>query len=130
MRTGANGVSLSMKARNVDLEITAATVSLAPSGSAYLDFTVDNLGPVTEHLALVSVPGSGSGTLTGAAAGNGALSTAGIQIASGGSTVFDAKAPSIVLPPVKGLKAGATLPVLLEFGIAGLVHLDVPVRAA
>ncbi|MEY9962126.1 hypothetical protein ABIA33_000147 [Streptacidiphilus sp. MAP12-16] len=130
MRTGADGVSLSMKARNVDLEITGATVRFDPSGTARLDLTVHNQGPVTEHLALVSLPGGGQATLQGGTAPSGSLSTAGVRLDAGSSTAFGAKAPSIVLPPVKDLRAGGTLRVMLMFGIAGLVDLDVPVRAA
>ncbi|MBC3843704.1 hypothetical protein GXW82_36265 [Streptacidiphilus sp. 4-A2] len=95
-----------------------------------MDFTVDNEGPVTEHLAVVSVPGIGQAALQGSSGPVNALSTAGIMIDSGSSATFGAAAPSVELPSAKGLKAGGTSPVLLEFGIAGLVHLTVPVKAA
>jgi hypothetical protein len=134
VHTSADGVSLSLTARNVDLEISAATVRLSASGAAYVQLTVRNLGPVTEHLALVSTPSGGVGTLKGGNTPSGSLSTAGVRLDSGSSTDFGAPSattsPSIVLPPDKDLKAGATEPVMLMFGIAGLVHLDLPVRTA
>jgi hypothetical protein len=131
--TDASGASLTMRARNVDLAITGATVRLEPSGTARLELTVRNAAPEAEHLSLVTVPGGGRATLQGGtdASGHSApLSTAGVQLSSGGSTTFGAQAPSIVLPPVKGLRAGATLTVSLLFGVAGLVQLDVPVKPA
>ncbi|QMU72945.1 hypothetical protein [Streptacidiphilus sp. P02-A3a] len=128
--TGADGTDWSTQARNVDLSIKNAVVQLGASGTARLYFTVDNAGPVTEHLAVVSVPGLGQATLQGSAGPVNALSTAGIMIDSGSSAVFGAGAPAVVLPSAKGLTPGGTTPVLLEFGIAGLVHLTVPVKAA
>ena len=127
--TSADGTNWSMRARNVDLSIKDAVVELAPSGTARLDFTVDNEGPVTEHLAVVTVPGMGQATLQGSAGPANALSTAGIMIDSGTSATFGTSAPSVVLPSAKGLAPGGTSPVLLDFGIAGLVHLTVPVKA-
>jgi hypothetical protein len=127
--TSADGTDWSMRARNVDLTIKDAVVELGPSGQARLDFTVDNEGPVTEHLSVVSVPGMGQATLEGSAGPVNALSTAGIMIDSGSSATFGAGTPSVVLPSGNGLKAGGTSPVLLEFGVAGLVHLTVPVKA-
>jgi hypothetical protein len=134
LSSSADGVSLSMKARNVDLEISAASVRLEPSGAAYVQLTVRNDGPVTEHLALVSVAGGGQATLKGGTALSGSLTTAGVLLGSGSSVGFGApsgsKEPSILLPAGTGRKAGGTEPVMLEFAIAGLVHLDLPVRAA
>ncbi|MFC1413904.1 hypothetical protein ACEZCY_32620 [Streptacidiphilus sp. N1-12] len=132
LSSGPDGVSLSMKARNVDLQLDAASVRLDPSGTAHLDLTVRNLGPVAEHLSLVSVVGGGQATLKGGAAATGPLTTAGILLDSGSSTGFDSgpKNPSILLPADTSRKAGGTESVMLMFGIAGLVHLDLPVRAA
>jgi hypothetical protein len=127
--TDAAGTSWSMRARNVDLAIKNAAVHLGPSGTARLEFTVDNEGPVAEHLDTVSVPGLGQATLQGSAGAANALSTAGVLIYSGGSATFGTAAPSVTLPPSKDLKAGGTTQVLLVFGIAGLVHLTVPVLA-
>ena len=128
--TSADGTDWSTRARNVDLSIKDALVELGPAGTARLYFTVDNQGPVTEHLAVVSVPGLGQATLQGSAGPVNALSTAGIMIDSGSSATFGAGAPSVAPPSAKGLRAGGSTPVLLEFGIAGLVHLTVPVKAA
>jgi hypothetical protein len=128
--TSADGTDWSMQARNVDLAITDAVVRLGPAGTARLDFTVDNKGPVTEHLAVVTVPSQGQATLQGSAGPVNALSTAGIMIDSGDVAVFGPGAPSVQLPSAKGLAAGGTTPVLLDFGIAGAVHLTVPIKAA
>lgn len=127
--TSADGTSWSMVARNVDLTITDAAVHLGASGTARLEFSVDNKGPVTEHLAMVSVPGLGQANLVGSTGPVNALSTAGIMIDSESSATFGTSAPAVALPSTKGLTAGGTTPVLLEFGIAGLVHLTVPVLA-
>ncbi len=127
--TSADGTSWSMRARNVDLTITDAAVHLGAAGTARLEFTVDNKGPVTEHLAMVSVPGLGQANLVGSTGPVNALSTAGIMIDSQSSATFGTSAPAVALPSTKGLTAGGTTPVLLEFGIAGLVHLTVPVLA-
>ncbi|MHA6762349.1 hypothetical protein [Streptacidiphilus sp. PAMC 29251] len=138
LSTSADGVSLSMKARNVDLQIDTASVRIDPAGTAYVDLTVRNLGPAAEHLAVVSVAGGGQATLKGGSAATGPLTTAGILLDSGSSTGFDApgatgsatKDPSILLPADPSRKVGGTESVMLVFGIAGLVHLDLPVRAA
>lgn len=127
--TSADGTSWSMVARNVDLTITDAAVHLGASGTARLEFTVDNKGPVTEHLGMVSVPGLGQANLVGSTGPVNALSTAGIMIDSDSSATFGTSAPAVALPSTKGLTAGGTTPVLLEFGLAGLVHLTVPVLA-
>ena len=126
--TDAAGTTWSMRARNVDLAIKDAAVHLGASGTtALLEFTVDNQGPVAEHLDLVSVPGIGQATLQGSTGATNALSTDGVVIYSDSSATFGTKAPSITLSTVKGLKAGGTTQVLLEFGVAGLVRLTVPV---
>jgi hypothetical protein len=134
LSSSADGVSLSMKARNVDLEISAASVRLEPSGAAYLDFTVSNQGPATEHLALVSVASGGQATLKGGSSLSGSLTTAGVLLGSGSTVGFGAPSgaqePSILLPADASRKAGGTESVMVEFAIAGLVHLDLPVRAA
>jgi len=128
--TSADGTDWSTEARNVDLAITDAVVQLGPSGTARLDFTVDNKGPVTEHLAVVTVAGQNQATLQGSAGPINALSTAGIMIDSDSSVTFGAGSPSVQLPTAKGLTAGGTTPVLIDFAIAGAVHLTVPIKAA
>lgn len=134
LRSSADGVSLSMKARNVDLEISGATVRVDPSGTAYVQMNVRNLGPVAEHLGLVSLADGSQATLKGDTAPAGSLSTAGVRLESGATTAFGAPSsaaqPSITLPGGTAVKAGATEPVMLMFGIAGLVRLDLPVRTA
>lgn len=132
LRSSADGVELSMKARNVDLDISGAAVVLDPSGTAYVRMTVRNLGPAAEHLGMVSFDDGSQATLKGDTAPVGSLSTAGVRLESGVATAFgapsSAKQPSIALPAGTAVKAGGTEPVMLMFGIAGLVRLDLPVR--
>ena len=133
LSSSADGVSLSMKARNVDLRISGASVRVDPSGAAYVVLTVNNRGPVTEHLALVSLAGGAQAVLKGGKTLSGSLTTAGVLLGSGSSVGFGApsgsKDPSILLPADTSRKVGGTESVMVEFAIAGLVHLDLPVRA-
>ncbi|RAG87103.1 hypothetical protein DN069_03035 [Streptacidiphilus pinicola] len=122
---GPEGTDFSVQGRNVDLRITQAAVRLGTTGGAQLQMGVDNAGPVTEHLALAAVEGKVA-TLDGTA--NNAKSTAGVLIASGTTASFGAAdGPKIVLTNGAALKVGGTVPVMLQFGIAGMVRIDVPV---
>ncbi|MFC5907769.1 hypothetical protein [Streptacidiphilus monticola] len=128
VRTSADGTDLSVRGRNVDLRLTQVAVRLGPSGPR-LDLTVDNEGPVTEHLALASVDGT-QATLHGGATADTGLSPAGVRIAPAAKVAFGtANAPSATLPTTATLKAGEDVPVMLQFGIAGMIRLQVPVLA-
>lgn len=122
---GPDGTDYSVTGRNVDLRITKAAVHLGATGGAQLEMGVTNAGPVTEHLALAAVQGKVA-TLDGTA--NNAKSTAGVLIASGSTAAFGAaNGPKIVLTNGAALKSGGTVAVMLQFGIAGMVRIDVPV---
>jgi hypothetical protein len=124
--TGADGTDLTLQGRNVDLRITKAAVHLGAPGGAQLEMSVDNAGPVTEHLAVALVSGTPA-DLKGAPATN-PLSTAGVLVASGSTASFGApNGPQIVLANGAALKSGGTVAVMLQFGVAGMVRLDVPV---
>ncbi|WP_052438991.1 hypothetical protein [Streptacidiphilus jiangxiensis] len=126
--TGADGTDFSVTSRNVDLKIIKAAVHLGASGGAQLEMGVTNAGPVTEHLAVVAVEGKRA-TLQGAPATN-PLSVAGVLIASGSTASFGAaNGPRVVLTNGAALKVGGTVPVMLQFGVAGMVRIDVPVLA-
>jgi hypothetical protein len=109
----------------VDLRIDKAAVHLGAAGGAQLEMGVTNSGPVTEHLAVAAVQGKVA-TLEGATAN--AKSIAGVLIASGSTASFGApNGPKVLLTNGAALKAGGTVPVMLQFGIAGMVTIDVPV---
>ncbi|WP_037602287.1 hypothetical protein [Streptacidiphilus rugosus] len=127
--TGADGTNLSLRGRNVDLRITKAAVHLGASGGAQLGLAVDNAGPVTEHLALASVDGVQAKLVGGDPKAN-PLSVAGVLIASGTTAQFGVPgAPKIVMTNGAALKPGGTVPVMLQFGVAGMIRMDVPVLA-
>ncbi|WP_042390498.1 hypothetical protein [Streptacidiphilus melanogenes] len=125
---GADGTDYAVQGRNVDLKITKAAVHLGAAGGAQLQMGVTNSGPVTEHLALVAVQGQVA-TLDGTA--NNAKSVAGVLIASGSTASFGAaNGPKVVLTNGAALKPGGTVAVMLQFGIAGMVRIDVPVLSS
>jgi hypothetical protein len=128
VRTSSDGTDLSLEGRNVDLQISKAAVHLAAPGGAQLEMKVTNAGPVAEHLAVASV-GPHVANVTGSAANP--LSVAGVLIEGyNGTAQFGAAGgPEITLPAGDAPKAGSTVTVMLQFGVAGMVRLDVPVLA-
>jgi hypothetical protein len=113
----------------VDLKISKAAVHLGAAAGAQLEMSVTNAGPVTEHLAVALMDGHPA-TLTGAATMN-PLSTAGVVIPAGATGAFGVPhGPAIVLTNGTALKAGGTATVMLQFGIAGLIKLDVPILSS
>jgi hypothetical protein len=113
-------------ANGVDLRLSGATAHLDSTGSGDLSMTVENSGSVAEHLDMVGTSDGGRGTLTGGSGtGSGAMATSGIQILPGGKAGFGAgRGPRIHLTRVHGVTAHGTLPIVLEFGVAGLVRLQ------
>ncbi|MBF9068098.1 hypothetical protein [Streptacidiphilus fuscans] len=129
VRTSADGTDLSLQGRNVDLQIAKAAVHLAAAGGAQVEMTVTNAGPVTEHLAVASV-GPHVANITGSSANP--LSVAGVLIEGyNGTAQFGAAdGPKITLPAGDAPKAGSKVTVMLQFGVAGMIRLDVPVLAS
>ncbi|MFR0355594.1 hypothetical protein [Streptomyces sediminimaris] len=117
---------------DVDLTITDAVAHLDHSGDGSLSMAVRNDDGVPEHLAMVSTPDGGRGRLTGAksAEGNGSLSTAGILLRDGTTVTFGAGGPRVLLHHVQGVTARHTLPVALQFGVAGLVRFQARVASS
>ncbi|GHJ38508.1 hypothetical protein [Streptomyces sp. TS71-3] len=113
-------------ANGVDVRVGRAVAHLDRSGSGSLSMTVENSGSVAEHLDMVGTPGGGRGTLSGGSgSGNGALSTAGIAFLPGGRTSFGTgRGPRIRLVHSHGVTRAGTLPIVLEFAVVGLVHLQ------
>jgi hypothetical protein len=110
----------------VDLRITHAVAHLGSSGAGTLAMTVYNGGDAPDHLDMVGTPGGGRGTLEGARDGvvDGSLSTAGVLIPVNSTVTFGSKSgPVVRLPAGHGATAAHTLPLVLEFGNARLVHL-------
>ncbi|WP_328935006.1 MULTISPECIES: hypothetical protein [unclassified Streptomyces] len=123
---------LSVHTADIDLTITSAVVHLDRSGDGTLSMSVRNGGAVPEHLGMVATPDEGRGVLVGrrSAEGNGSLSTAGILLLSGTTVAFHGKRPRVELHHVRGITAGHTLPVSLQFAVAGLVRLQVRVASS
>lgn len=115
---------------DVDLTITDAVAHLDRSGDGSLTMRVRNEDGVPEHLGMVATPDGGRGDLVGGKSveGNGSLSTAGILLLSG-TTVTFRSGPSVLLHHVRGVTARHTLPLALQFGVAGLVHLQARVSS-
>jgi hypothetical protein len=73
---------------------------------------------------MVATPNGGRATLRGNSTGNGSLSTSGVLLNPGTTVTFGGQnGPAVQLPDVNGAVAGGTLPLTLQFGVAGLVHL-------
>ncbi|MGW7007785.1 hypothetical protein ACWGCW_34535 [Streptomyces sp. NPDC054933] len=107
-----------------DLAIHEAVAHIGPSGTGQLTMTVRNNGSVPEHLAMVATPNGGRATLRGSDTANGSLSTSGILLRAGTTITFGGQGgPSILLPKVN-VTTSHTLPLTLQFGVAGLVHLQ------
>jgi hypothetical protein len=123
--TGSAGAGqVHVIAPDVDLSITHAVAHLDASGSGTVTMTVRNAAGVPEHLDMVGTPDGGRGRLTGGSDGaDGSLTSAGILFEPGGTVTFAAPGPTIRLSGTHGVTATHTLPLLLQFGVAGLVHL-------
>ncbi|MFF7984072.1 hypothetical protein ACFZDK_33995 [Streptomyces sp. NPDC007901] len=123
---------LSVHTADVDLTITGAVARLGRSGDGTLTMSVRNDGAVPEHLGMVATPDKGRGELVGGkpAEGNGSLSTAGILLLSGTTVVFRGDGPRVELHHVHGITSRHTLPLSLQFGVAGLVHLQARVASS
>jgi hypothetical protein len=136
-RPGSTGVfsaagRLSVHTADVDLTITDAVAHLDTSGDGTLTMSVRNGGAVPEHLGMVATPDEGRGVLVGgtSAEGNGSLTTAGILMLAGTTVTFHDADPSVELHDVRGVTARHRLPVTLQFGVAGLVHLQARVSSS
>ncbi len=113
-----------VRAAGVDLTISDAVAHLDRAGTGTLTFTVRNGTGVPEHLDMIGTPDAGRGALRGAAIGvNGSLTTAGILIQPDSTVTFGGRGPGIRLTRVHGVTSARTLPLVLEFGVARLVHL-------
>ncbi|WP_234377129.1 hypothetical protein [Streptomyces sp. TP-A0356] len=118
---------------DVDMTITDAVAHLDRSGDGSLSMEVRNNDGVPEHLGMVATPVGGRGELVGgkSAGGDGSLSTAGILLLSGTTVTFGSgNGPRVLLHRVHGVTAAHTLPVSLQFGIAGLVRFEVRVASS
>jgi copper(I)-binding protein len=98
--------------------------AVAHISTGRLTMSIRNGGTVPEHLAMVATPNGGRATLRGNSTGNGSLSTSGVLLNPGTTVTFGGQnGPAVQLPDVNGAVAGGTLPLTLQFGVAGLVHL-------
>lgn len=115
----------SVQASGIDLRITRAVATLDRAGDGRLAVTVHNAEGVTEHLDMIGAPDSGRASLEGGRHADGSLSSAGIVIQPGTSVTFgSAGGPKALFQDVHGVTPHHTLPLMLQFGVAGLVHLQ------
>ncbi|MFF1278039.1 hypothetical protein ACFVZC_32370 [Streptomyces marokkonensis] len=119
---------VSVRIAGIDLAISDAAAHLDRSGGGTLAMSVRNNSSVPEHLGMVATSTDGRGVLVGGSSteGNGSLSPAGILLQPGTTVTFDTDGdgPSVELPQAQSTEARRTLPVTLQFGVAGLVHLE------
>nr|WSZ18849.1 hypothetical protein OH837_38715 [Streptomyces canus] len=117
------------RASGIDLTVTHAVAHLDRTGDGTLTMTVRNDDGVPEHLGMVATPDGGRGALVGdkSAKGSGMLDTAGILLRDGTAVTFDGDGPRVLLRHVRGVTARHTLPVVLQFGVAGLVRVQAQV---
>ncbi|WP_269858223.1 hypothetical protein [Streptomyces sp. RPT161] len=121
---------LNIQVPGTNLAVHNAVAHIGPSGTGQLTMTIRNGGSVAEHLAMVATPNGGRATLQGNSTGNGSLSTSGILLNPGTTVTFGGQGgPSVQLPKVNGATANGTLPLTLQFGVAGLVHMSARVTA-
>lgn len=91
--------------------------------------TLHNGGDAPEHLAMVATPDGGRGTLQGSRAhGDGELDSAGILVRPGATVTFGGTGPQVRFTALHQATTSHTLALALEFGIAGLIHLDAVVQ--
>lgn len=117
------------KGPTTNLVITDAAAHVDAAGNGELTMVVRNDSSVPEHLAAVTTRG-GAATLVGVGDNNGSLSPAGILLNPATTTTFGDSGPRILLHGTAGVLRAKTLPLLLEFGVAGLVHLQARVVGA
>ena len=112
-----------IRERGTDLSISQLVAHLDPAGNGDLTMTVHNAGEATDHLDMVAIPGGQRGTLKGGKGTNGVLDTAGIAFRINSTVAFGGSGPTVRLRDVHETTAH-TLPLTLQFGVAGLVHLQ------
>lgn len=122
---------VSVQVPGADLTINGAVAHLDRSGDGALTMSVRNEDGVPEHLDMVTTPDGGRGALAGDSSteGNGSLSPAGILLQTGTTVTFGGSGPRILLRHVRGVTPQHTLPIALQFGVAGLVRLQARVTS-
>jgi hypothetical protein len=113
-----------VQAQDIELDITHAVAHLDASGNGTLTMTVHNGSGVPEHLDMVATRDGGRGQLAGAAdtSGSGSMTDAGILLRPGATVVFGPHGPTVRLTHAPA-SPDRTLPLMLQFGVARLVHL-------
>ncbi len=108
-----------------DLRISDAVARLDAAGDGQLTMKVRNDSGVPDHLAMIGTPDGGRAVLRGDLGTNGSPTSAGILIQTGTTVAFgSAGGPQALLRTVHGVTAQHTLPMLLQFGVAGLIRLQ------
>jgi hypothetical protein len=117
---------VTVKVADVDLTITDAVAHLDGSGSGTLTMAVRSASGVPEHLDMIAAPNGVRGTLFGSAGKTGtggSMMDAGIYLPDRTTITFGGKGPTVQFSHVRGVTATHTLPLVLQFGVARLVHL-------
>lgn len=113
---------------DVDLTITDAVAHLDSAGNGTLTMAVRNDSGVPEHLDMVGAPDAARGVLAGRSTGKsgdpGSMMDAGIYLPDGTTVTFGGSGPTVTFSAVHGVTAAHTLPLMLQFGVARLVHLS------
>ncbi|MCQ4081053.1 hypothetical protein NGB36_10680 [Streptomyces sp. RB6PN25] len=115
---------MDVTAPGIDLRLSDVTARLNASGTGEVTMTIRNDGSVPEHLDMIAAPGGSRATLQGGSAVDGSMTSAGILLQPGSTTTFGGHGPHVLFQDVHGTTAIHTLPLTLEFGVAGLVHVQ------
>jgi hypothetical protein len=127
---GTTPGQVTVKLADMNLRITDAVARLDASGNGELSMRIANGGGVPEHVDMIGLPDSARAGLTGGSVTDGPLTSAGVLIPAGGSVVFGSHGgPRATLRGVHGVTAQHTVPVIIEFGVAGLVRLQAKVTS-
>jgi hypothetical protein len=124
--SGAPG-QLTIQASGTDLQVTGAELKPGPNGTSLLSATIKNSGAIPEHLAAVTGTNGEHATISQGGAKAGSVSTAGVLLSPGSTTSIGGSGRPVVQLP-QPVASGPTEKLMVEFAVAGLVHMQV--RAA
>jgi hypothetical protein len=115
----------SVEVPGISLRITGATVRLDAAGDGSLAMRVAVGSGAPDHLGMIATYDGGRAVLKGGRGADGAMTSAGILVQPDSTVDFGAKdGPAAQLHGVRGAVTGHTLPLVLEFGVAGVVRLE------
>lgn len=119
---------VTVKLADMNLRVTGAVARLDSAGNGTLTMRIANDGGVPEHVDMVELPDGSRAALSGGRGVNGSMSTAGVLVQTGTSVTFGSRGgPAATLRAVHGVTGRHTLPLIIQFGVAGLVRLQAKV---